>query len=208
MNPLLNAEDGALYTEDCKLITRIRFSREDSSFIFIFSDKPENDIPGAVYLMPDSGLKDYTSFLCTITGKWSEYYVPQTETTWYLLEAETRDLPEFYTEFRVNVSFPLNISPIFTSTNVLVTVIDISVGGFKFTSNTSFETGSTFSFIFSRGRHPVVLSARVVRARPSCKENLYCYGCQFLNVDTKAESVLRGFVFKENLIQARAKELF
>ena len=45
----------------------------------------------------------------------TEFYVPQTDRTWYLTETETLDLPDYRTEFRIDLSFPLTIVPQGTS---------------------------------------------------------------------------------------------
>ena len=86
MNPLINAEIGMLYTTDSRFLAKIKYTRNPDSYTFIFSSPPESPLPKQVYLMPGEAPNDYTSFLCTTTGVFNEFYVPQTDRTWYLTE--------------------------------------------------------------------------------------------------------------------------
>lgn len=88
MNPLINAEIGMLYTTDSRFLAKIKYTRNLDSYTFIFSSLPESPLPKQVYLMPGEDPNDYTSFLCTTTGVFNEFYVPQTNRTWYLTETE------------------------------------------------------------------------------------------------------------------------
>lgn len=204
MNPLTNAEVGMLYTEDSKLIARIKYTQNPTSFTLIFYSMPEEPLPEEVYLMPGEDPNDYTSFYCVTTGVFTEYHVPQTDHTWYLTETKACDLTSNREEFRVDVSFPLDIILQGSSQRKDITVVDISVGGLKFISETEFKIGDIFSFIFSKGNPPLFLTATVLRKRPTRKDGLYCYGCRFKDLAPQVESALRGFVFKENLIQIRS----
>ena len=78
MNPLINAEIGMLYTTDSRFLAKIKYTRNPDSYTFIFSSLPESPLPKQVYLMPGEAPNDYTSFLCTTTGVFNEFYVPQT----------------------------------------------------------------------------------------------------------------------------------
>ena len=93
MNPLINADIGMLYTTVSRFLAKIKYTRNPASYTFIFSSLPESPLPKQVYLMPGEAPNDYTSFLCTTTGVFNEFYVPQTDRTWYLTETETLDLP-------------------------------------------------------------------------------------------------------------------
>ena len=203
MNPLVNAETGMLYTADSEFLAKIKYIQNPTSFTFIFYSMPKDDLPDVVYLMPGEDPNDYTSFYCETTNLFSQYHVPQTDHTWYLTETKACDLMSNRTEFRVDVSFSLNIKPEGSNLEKNITVVDFSVGGLKFISDTEFETGKTFSFIFSKGNTPIYLTALILQKRPTRKSGLYCYGCRFLDVHPQVESALRGFVFKENLLQIR-----
>ena len=204
MNPLTNAETGMLYTTDSKFLAKVKYTQTPTSFTFIFSSKPDYELPKKVYLMPGENLDDYTSFLCSTTDVYTEYYVPQTDRTWFLTETTDCDLLAYRSEFRIDVCFPLDIVPQGSSKNKNVTVVDISVGGMKFIADTEFEVGKTFSFIFAKGRIPVFITAQILKRRPARRPDVYCYGCRFLNLDPQVESALRGVIFKENLIQTKS----
>ncbi len=204
MNPLINAEIGMLYTTDSRFLAKIKYTRNPDSYTFIFSSPPESPLPKQVYLMPGEAPNDYTSFLCTTTGVFNEFYVPQTDRTWYLTETETLDLPDYRTEFRIDLSFPLTIVPQDTSKNTTISVVDISVGGLKFITDQEFQVDKTFSFIFTKGAKPVFITALILKRYPARTPGVYCYGCRFLDLSPQAESVLRGFIFKENLIQSKS----
>ena len=203
MNPLTNAEIGMLYTADSEFLARIKYTKNPTSFTFIFYSMPEEKLPDVVYLMPGEDTNDYSSYYCATTGIFTEYHVPQTDHTWYLTETKTCDLTSNREEFRVDVSFPLDVRIQGSNLEKTITVVDFSVGGLKFISDTEFETGKTFSFIFSKGNAPIFLTALVLHKRPTRKSGLYCYGCRFLDLHPQVESALRGFVFKENLLQIR-----
>lgn len=204
MNPLTTAEVCMLYDRNCSFLETIKYSRSHSSITLIFPSKPNYEIPKEIFLMPGEIQDDYTSFLCTTTGIFTEYYVEQTNKTWYLMECETFDLPEYQSELRINVSFAMNVVPQDISTNILIMVKDISVGGLKFISDTKFDTDKTFSFIFTKGHSPVLINAHIVKQRPTRKTDVYCYSCQFLGLNPKSESALRGYIFKEDLIQNKS----
>lgn len=204
MNPLIHAEVGMLYTTDFQFLKKIKYTRNSDSYTFIFSSMPETPLPRQVYLMPGEDMNDYTSFLCTTTGVFSEFYVPQTDRTWYLTETETFDLPDYRAELRVNLSFPLEITTPDVSETTTISVVDISVGGLKFITDKAFSVDTTFSFIFTKGSEPVLINALILKRYPARTPDVYCYGCRFLDLTQAAESVIRGFIFKENLIQAKS----
>lgn len=170
MNPLINAEIGMLYTTDSRFLAKIKYTRNPDSYTFIFSSLPESPLPKQVYLMPGEAPNDYTSFLCTTTGVFNEFYVPQTDRTWYLTETETLDLPDYRKEFRIDLSFPLTIVPQGTSKNTTISVVDISVGGLKFITDQEFQVDKTFSFIFTKGAEPV-FHYRTHIEKISCKNS-------------------------------------
>lgn len=206
MNPLLDAKVATLYNTKCEKLDDIKYTREKSDLTLIFSSKPAYHIPEHAFLMPCDSPKDDTSYFCYLTGELQEHFVSQTGKTWYLMKGETFDSPEFWSELRVKVAFPLSVTLDDSSQNLSVTVENISAGGLRIHSSVPFEPDSRFSFIFSYGHYPVLLTAHIVKRRPQRIPKGYSYSCQFQNLDSKSESVLRGFIFKENLIQRKKEE--
>lgn len=206
MNPLLDAKVATLYNTECEKLDDIKYTRDQSALTLFFPSRPAYTIPEHFFLMPCDSPDDDTSYFCYLTGKPLEHFISQTGKTWYLMKGETFDSPEFWSELRVKVAFPLSITLENSSQNLSVTVENISAGGLRIHSSVPFETDSRFSFIFSSGHYPVLLTARIVKRRPQRIPKGYSYSCQFQNLDSKSESVLRGFIFKENLIQRKKEE--
>lgn len=208
MNLLFDAKIATLYNTKCEKLDDIRYVRDQSAVTLIFSSRPSYTIPKDIFLMPCDSPNDDTSYFCNMTGDLTEHCIPQTGKIWYLMEGETFDSPEFWSELRVRVSFPLSLTLEESCRNISATVQNISAGGLMILTHTPLTQDSHFSFIFSNGHYPVLLNARVVKQRPIRKRGGYCYSCQFLHLDAKSESVLRGFIFKENLIQQKKERDF
>ena len=95
--------------------------------------------------------------------------------------------------------------------NVNGTIQDISAGGIFFISETLFDEGERFSFLFRRTAEPMRLECEVLRKQPYTGRGNYVpgtmmgYGCRFVNMNDHKESAVRSYVFKEDLL-ARKRE--
>ena len=124
----------------------------------------------------------------------------------YTVRAVTNDIPEQRKNFRVYVTFRASVLFEDQKKEISVTVKDIGTGGFQFVSKQKFEPGTKLTTIFTSIKTPIAITACIQKLRPVRKEGLYGYGCQFLNLPPRAETLIRNFVFQTEAIQAKAKK--
>lgn len=123
---------------------------------------------------------------------------------------------------RNDIKVPINISISLsgrakgeTISNVAATIWNISAGGVFFTSKQEFSIGDVVSFRFSTPDLPsIALQVEVLRiqehrglrkiigARAEDTE-LRGYGCRFIRLPGSAESQIRNYVFRQDLIHRR-----
>lgn len=95
-------------------------------------------------------------------------------------------------------------------TEVSAIIRNISAGGIFFTCHYPFQLGQTFSFSFGDTKKSAVLSAEILRIQPpedmpaiigreADDSGILGYGCKFINLSPFHESLIRNFVFKQDL---------
>ena len=88
---------------------------------------------------------------------------------------------------------------------------DISAGGILFLSDHPFEMNQTLSFNFDKTDEPLHLECQVIRIQPfkikvyGEEEERTAYGCRFINLHNSTESVIRSYVFRQDLLMRRKK---
>lgn len=88
---------------------------------------------------------------------------------------------------------------------------DISAGGILFTSDHPFEMDQILSFNFDKTDEPIHLECQVIRIQPfkimvyGEEEEKTGYGCRFINLHNSTESVIRSYVFRQDLLMRRKK---
>lgn len=92
--------------------------------------------------------------------------------------------------------------------NVNAMLQDISAGGIFFISETLFEVGEKFSFVFRRTPEPLRLECEVLRKQPYEGGNytpgsMMGYGCRFIHMTDHKESAVRSYIFKEDLMKRK-----
>lgn len=123
---------------------------------------------------------------------------------------------------RNDIKVPVNISVALSAriegklqTSIAATIWNISAGGIFFTSSQKFTIGDVVSFHFSTPDLPsIALQVEIIRvqdhrglrriigSRAEDKE-LLGYGCRFVHLPGAAESQIRNYVFRQDLIHRR-----
>ncbi|MCI8561243.1 MAG: PilZ domain-containing protein [Dorea sp.] len=123
---------------------------------------------------------------------------------------------------RNDIKVPVNISVTLsaktregTLSNIEAKIWNISAGGIFFTSRQSFSPGDIASFHFSNPDLPsLTLQVEILRLQAhrelrkiigsEAKDTeLTGYGCQFVHLPSRAESQIRNYVFRQDLIHRR-----
>lgn len=207
MNLLQNMIKGTLYNLDCTFLSDIQFRREGSDTIALFfSEKPSEDFPRKFFLMPEGKRYDYRTFVFTLSEEIHACQSAEDDSICYMVHAVTKDIPEERKNFRVYVTFRASLLLKGQSKQKSVKVKDIGTGGFQFVSKEKFRTGTFVSTIFPCFKLPVTITACIQKQRPVRREGLYGYGCQFIDLSPKAETLIRNYVFQTEVLQAKAKK--
>lgn len=80
------------------------------------------------------------------------------------------------------------------------TIENISAGGVYLVSSLVASAGEQLTFVFPKTDPPVTLTADILRVELRVNQNgrnAYGYGCRFANLNVSQESLLRGYVFRE-----------
>lgn len=81
------------------------------------------------------------------------------------------------------------------------TVLNISAGGVYLRTALPLQEGRRLWFDFKEAGETIPLTAQILRVddlSPHPAKKLYGYGCHFVNLSTRHESLLRGYVFQED----------
>lgn len=207
MNSLQNMTNGTLYYLDCTFLAEIRFIRESPDTIALyFSEKPSEDFPQKFFLMPEGRQFDYRVFIFTLTEEIHSCEPSENEDGRYVVHAVTKDIPEQRKNFRVYVTFDASLLLEGQSQEKYVKIKDIGTGGFQFVSKQKFEPGSIVFTIFPGFKAPLNIKARIEKQRPVRREGLYGYGCRFIDLSPKAETMIRNYVYQTEVLQAKARK--
>lgn len=117
--------------------------------------------------------------------------------------------PDGFTERRTDLKIPVHFEVYIIRTRVdengekkenkiVVRLRDISAGGICFISEHSFSQHNEYSFIFDRGKEPIILPFIILR-KDKNEEDLYVYGCKFSGITPQQEQIVREFVFSRQL---------
>lgn len=123
---------------------------------------------------------------------------------------------------RNDIKVPVNITVALSAktregmlTNIPAKIWNISAGGIFFTSRQSFSIGDIVSFYFSDPDLPsLTLQAEILRVQEhrhlrkiigsEAKDTeIIGYGCKFVHLPSRAESKIRNYVFRQDLIHRR-----
>lgn len=123
---------------------------------------------------------------------------------------------------RNDIKVPVNITVALSSkthegllSNIPAKIWNISAGGIFFTSRQAFSIGDIVSFYFSDPDLPsITLQAEIIRVQEhrhlrkiigsEAKDTeISGYGCRFVHLPARAESKIRNYVFRQDLIHRR-----
>lgn len=118
-------------------------------------------------------------------------------------------------DVKVPVNIPVSLSHSGRSTAAVLR--NLSAGGTFFICDQVFEPGSEVEFTFSpqRDTAPITVNARVLRVQEGealsdllgntaeMNEGLYGYGCQFIELPSRTEAIIRNHVFRLDLDRRR-----
>ncbi|MCI9198237.1 MAG: PilZ domain-containing protein [Lachnospiraceae bacterium] len=153
--------------------------------------------------------------LVTYKCKLHDYKLRSERLTAQCILGEEESVVQRRNDLKIRQIIPISIQAFNSTTgekmNVNGTIQDISAGGIFFISETLFDEGERFSFLFRRTAEPMRLECEVLRKQPYTGRGNYVpgtmmgYGCRFVNMNDHKESAVRSYVFKEDLL-ARKRE--
>ena len=121
-------------------------------------------------------------------------------------------------DIKVSVNIPVTLSSKIQGrslSDIAATIWNISAGGIFFTSRQEFKTGDTVDFHFFHPDLPsLTLHAEILRIQEHHQlrkiigsevkdTELIGYGCRFVHLPAQAESQIRNYVFRQDLIHRR-----
>lgn len=207
MDILYKMTNGTLYYLDCTFLADIQFRRESPDTITLFlSGEPSEEFPQSFFLMPEGKKYDYRAFIFTLSEKFQICHMMEEKEEYYTARAVTKDVPEERKNFRVYATVQVSLLLEGQSREKYVNIKDIGTGGFQFVSKQKFQPGTMVSAIIPSLKEPVHITACIQKQRPVREEGIYGYGCQFINLQPRAEMLIRNYVFQTEVLQAKAKK--
>lgn len=207
MDVLHKMTNGTLYYLDCTFLADIQFKREGpDTIILFFSGEAPEEFPEKFFLMPEGRKYDYRAFIFTLSEEFHICHVPEEDKEYYTARAVTKDIPEERKNFRVYATIQASLLLEGQTKEKYVSIKDIGTGGFQFVSKEKFQPGTMVSAIIPSLKEPVHITACIQKQRPVRREGLYGYGCQFINLQPRAEMLIRNYVFQTEVLQAKAKK--
>ena len=151
--------------------------------------------------------------LVTYTCKLPDYKLRSERLTVQCILGEEESVVQRRNDLKIRQIIPISIQAFNSTTgekmNVNGTIQDISAGGIFFISETLFDEGERFSFLFRRTAEPMRLECEVLRKQPYTGRGNYVpgtmmgYGCRFVNMNDHNVSTVQSYVFKEDLLARR-----
>ena len=203
MDALFDVRRGSLYYSDTTLLSEVGYKRVSATTAyFFFEEEPDITYPLEVVFRTVGEQYDDVSFACTLTG--CKEITDEQEKDCYRVTGTVKGLPEFRDDVRINVTFPVEIE-LEDGRTIEAQVKDMSAGGFRFVSEEDVPEGMGVSFLFTLGKLPVFITGDIKHQYPSGEGGLKSYGCQFVNLPPTTESVVRNFVFHEEVVRRKRK---
>lgn len=217
---LTECKQAVLYTvEDIYLCdAAVSHISEDSATLIVTKSNADLSLTEAHVTFFDSA-KGLVTYSCELTefkkskrASSGEYYFTRCTAHEQLSVMQRRN------DIKVPVNIPVALSAKTRDgalSNIEAKVWNISAGGIFFTSRQKFSIGDIVSFFFSDPDLPsLTLQAEILRLQEhrqlrkiigsAAKDTeLIGYGCRFVHLPSRAESQIRNYVFRQDLIHRR-----
>lgn len=224
MNIVTYCKKATVYTLEHNFLCDVEVRHlENNTAMLVFPDDYIDDLWNHVYVTFYDTYSGLVTYQCTLT----DYKKERIHTSEFCYTAtcvmqELDAVLERRHDIKIYRNFRAVLKSVDEETKKMsetpVTIKNISAGGMFFISHEPFYIGQTFSFLFESGNLPLWLEAEILRtqdlesphtgeALTASDKPLLGYGCRFINTTRQQESVLRSFVFQEDLKKRKKDKL-
>ncbi len=171
--------------------------------LLAFLDDYADELETEVYVTFFDDVCGLVSYLCTLSS-YKEVILPGYR-NYYSVECKLNQQVKVIqrrSDIKVKTDFPAEISYLDYEDEELwadITVKDMSAGGLFFTSTEELPIGQEFTFFFNQGTRPFLLTGVVLRMQETEEEELFGYGCKFIQLSAAKEAIIREFVFRQQV---------
>lgn len=177
---------------------------EEEASLALLDDYSEQLTPDVLVTFYDSvdGLNTYFCTLFQYKGIIVPHYRSYFSVSCRL--RERRGVLQRRRDIKVKTAFKIDLSTKNSDFHTITlegTVLDISAGGLFFIAKEELVVGNEFSFAFKKGSVPMFLEGVILRCQEVSYPERTGYGCRFIHLSAAKESVIREFVFREQIKQ-------
>lgn len=203
---LISCNKASLYTLDNSYLCDAKVSQITESSAVLSFPEPSADILRSEMLVTFyDNSKGLTSFYCLFSD-YKEYLVSPGVTHSSVLCTMERPLSSIQRRKDIKVQISMSVTLRYkksdgTAARANGIIRDISAGGIYFTSSCAFPAKQELHFNLPSIRPDLILSAKILRAEATDEEGVFGYGCSFINLPAHAESSVRSFVYRQEMLR-------
>lgn len=224
MSILTQCKKASIYSLEHEYICDVKVQRldaEEDTAILVFPDDFIDSLWMNVYVTFYDNYRGLVTYHCSLTDYKKELVSPSVEKHTALCHMEDLDVVlDRRNDIKIYRDIPITLTGTDLEnesefeTNAMIR--NISAGGIFFISRRPFLVGQRAFSFFERGNPPLLLEIEVLRTQDvdtDTLRNYYVpegqpvmgYGCRFINLSRWQESVIRSYVFQQD-INERKKE--
>lgn len=202
----------SIYNLEHEHICDVAVQERKEDIILIFPEEIKKGSWEDVSVVFYDDVKGLVTYKCKLT----DYNLMSMGLTAKCILGEEESAVQRRNDLKIRQIIPISIQTVDTvgkKISVDATIHDISAGGLFCVSEHIFAEGDRFSFLFRRAAKPLRLECEVLRKQPYEPKGSFNlnqmmgYGCRFVNMNDNMESLIRSYVFKEDLLMKKRERM-
>lgn len=179
------------------------FYKPDEKIIYVRAQDGV-DIPDShLYIRYFDSIVGVSDFLCFYDG----FRLEDSQFVYSFRVEQTINTVQRRNDVKMKTNIPIRISLLDTQERVVIdpetmkamqlraVMLDISAGGILIETTYPLNETQKIMFPFDKGSSPIMISAEIIRVIPQ-EDDVFQYGCKYLNNTTNKESIIREYVFR------------
>ncbi len=192
---------GTIFDLDAQRIATIKFYKTEKEFILLIPNEIVPSLPSEIFFIANnSNEKNNLPCMLSLSSQVSTEK-PAPEGNQYIkgIQIFGTSSSNYRNDVRISLDMDVKVYSSDSTEEKDAKVKNISARGILLISHEIWKKGNLLSFNLPLSNENIPLVAEIVNIIPIGTKNLIGYGCQLSNLPEKTESIIRQFIFHEQL---------